>query len=795
MLNGRPQLVIDLTFGRLARKPYMFKALRIIIAIALLAFSGGLFAQNSTVNGFVYDAETGEPVIFTNVYMLGTTYGSATDVNGYYSISKIPAGSYTLTVTFLGYDTLSLPITLKKNEIITKKLLLKRSSVQIREFEVSAEKQEAQNQVRMSVTKITPKQIKQLPSVGAEPDLAQYLQVVPGVVFTGDQGGQLYIRGGSPIMNKVLMDGMIIYNPFHSIGFFSVFETDIIRNADIYTGGFNAEYGGRISSIMDIKTRDGNKTELTGKVGASTFGANVLLEGPMKKQTEAGGGSSSYILSARHSYLEESSKIFYEYIDSAGLPFNYTDIYGKLSFNGSAGSKFNLFGFSFNDNVKYQQISDLSWNSYGGGANFVLVPAGSATLIDGLFSFSNYNINLAEGDLPPRTSEIGGFNGSLNFKYFIRDDELKYGVEVLGFKTDFTFFNSIGREISQVQNTTELAGYMRYKKKAGNFIIDPGLRVHYYTSLSTISVEPRLGVKWNATENLRLKAAAGLYSQNLMAANSDRDVVNLFYGFLSAPDNLPDDFVDENGEVRTIEDPLQRAQHVIIGAEVDITRKLNLNVEGYFKNFSQVTNLNRNKIYNDTPDNADKPEELRKDYIIESGKAYGVDVVLKYDNKRYYFWAVYSLGFNERWDGFQTYNPVWDRRHNVNLLASYLFGKNNSYEFSVRWNLGSGFPFTQTQGYFGEETFSDGVGTDYTTSNAELGTILGELNKGRLPSYHRLDLSLKKSWDLKGKSKLEGTLSITNVYDRENIFYYDRVNNVRVNQLPIMPSLGVVYRF
>ena len=196
------------------------------------------------------------------------------------------------------------------------------------------------------VSIITPKEIKQLPSVGGEPDLAQYLQVVPGVVFTGDQGGQLYIRGGSPVQNKVLLDGMIIYNPFHSIGLFSVFDADIIRNADVYTGGFGAQYGGRISSIMDITTRDGNKNRLAGKVSATTFGAKLLLEGPIVKQKEEGGGSSSFIFSLKNSYLNQTSKSLYSYIDTNGLPYKFTDLYGKISLNGNNGSKFNLFGFN-----------------------------------------------------------------------------------------------------------------------------------------------------------------------------------------------------------------------------------------------------------------------------------------------------------------------------------------------------------------------------------------------------------------------------------------------------------------
>ncbi len=240
-------------------KKGLFTLLFLITALVTIAQKTG------TVRGFVYDTKTEEPIIFTNVFLKGTTYGASTDVNGYFLISKIPVGDYELATTFIGYDTASTAVSIKGGDVITQKLYISESAVNLSIFDVSAEKQEAQTEVKMSVVKITPKEIKSLPSIGGEADIAQYLQVLPGVVFTGDQGGQLYIRGGSPIQNKVLLDGMIIYNPFHSIGLFSVFDTDIMRNADIYTGGFNAEYGGRISSIMDITTRDGNKKELVEK--------------------------------------------------------------------------------------------------------------------------------------------------------------------------------------------------------------------------------------------------------------------------------------------------------------------------------------------------------------------------------------------------------------------------------------------------------------------------------------------------------------------------------------------------
>lgn len=752
-------------------------------------------AQNGTVRGFVYDEGNGEPVIFTNVVLKGTTIGAATDVNGYYSISRIPAGTYTIMVTSLGYDTAQAEVTVKDNDIITQKLFLKKGSIRLKEFEVSAEKQEAKTQVRVGITKLTPKQIEQLPSVGGEADLAQYLQVVPGVIFTGDQGGQLYVRGGSPIMNKVLMDGMVLYNPFHSIGLFSVFDNDIIRNADIYTGGFNADHGGRISSVMDITTRDGNKTRLAGKVGASTFAAKGMLEGPLKKQTTPGAGSSSFLLNFRQSYLDQTSKSLYSYVDSAGLPFDFTDVYGKLSFNGANGSKFNLFGFNFNDGVTYRGISDLGWKNYGGGANFVLVPSGSAVLIDGIFAFSNYRIELQEAELKPRSSEIASFNAGLNFKYFMGENEARYGIEILGFRTDFQYFNSAGSGYQQQQNTSEIAGYFRYKWTLGKVILDPGIRLHYYASLSVMNIEPRLGMKWNIRDDLRFKLSAGRYSQNLVAANSDRDVVNLFYGFLSSPDNLPSTLTTANGTVRDIKDPLQRANHYIAGFEIDLTSDISVNVEGYLKDFRQVTNINRNKLYEDTQEFQDKPDELKKDFIVETGKAYGADLQLKYEKGAMFVWAVYSYTYVDRFDGTIEYNPIWDRRHNINLVTSYSFGKFKSWTANVRWNFGSGFPFTQTQGYYGQLTFPDGVGTDYTQSNADLSTIYGALNQGRLPTYHRLDLGLAKVWRLSERQEVKLDLSVTNTYDRQNIFYYDRVRGKRVDQLPILPSVGVSYSF
>ena len=263
------------------------------------------------IKGFVYDNSTGEPVIFVNVLIKGTTIGCQTDKNGFFSIKKIATGNYTLISFGIGYDTTSKEVTAKLDDITNEKIFLSKKTRTLRSIKVSGRKMERTNNTEVSEIKVSPNQIKQLPSVG-EPDLAQYLQVVPGVVSSGDQGGQLYIRGGSPVQNKIMLDGMTIYNPFHSIGLFSVFETDIMKSADVHTAGFNAEYGGATSAVIDVSTRDGNRKRLSGKIAASTFAGKVILEGPLKKMDENGGGSTTFILSAKSSYLDKSSKIFFK---------------------------------------------------------------------------------------------------------------------------------------------------------------------------------------------------------------------------------------------------------------------------------------------------------------------------------------------------------------------------------------------------------------------------------------------------------------------------------------------------
>ncbi|MEI8278415.1 MAG: carboxypeptidase-like regulatory domain-containing protein [Bacteroidota bacterium] len=772
---------------------------RLELFILFILFSVSVFAQSphGVIKGFVYDKSTGEPMIYTTVYLAGTNIGVQTDVNGYFSIAQITPGTYKLQTTFVGYDTATISVTVKANDVISKKLFLNHQDQQLKGVEISAKKTEKATQVKAGVTTITPREMKLMPSAGGEPDIAQYLQVMPGVVFTGDQGGQLYIRGGSPVQTGILLDGVTIYNPFHSIGLYSVFETDAIRSADVLTAGFNAEYGNRTSAIVDIHTKDGNRNEISGKVSASPIMVRAMLEGPIAKPKTEDGGSTTFLLSIKNSYLDQTSKSLYGSLGEpfkSGLPYSFTDMYGKITFSGGNGSKLNLFGFKFddgarilNDSNRSLSTADLHWTATGFGTTFVVTPGNSATLINGKFAYSNYNIDYNEATSNPRNSSIGGFEAGINFTNFLKGySELKYGLEVSGNNTALTYYNT--SQVSTIltrENTTASLFFVFRKNFSEKLVLEPSLRVQYYSSISKMSPEPRIGLKYNLSDNIRLKAAAGMYSQNVISTKSDRDIVNFFTGFILSPDqsvkNLNGDVINYN---------LQTAYHLLGGIEVDI-KEVELNLEPWYKNFNQNIELNRNK---QLPGDAD--------FSSGDGVAYGLDLSAKYSHQRVYLWGVVSyqnVTYRTIDDAgnIQSYPPPFDRRWNINLLGSYAAGKKKDWEFSTRFNMGSPFPFTQTQGFYENvDPTKNGISTNSLQTNGNVGILYANaINGGRLSYYHRLDISVKKKFILNKKNSIEGTFSMTNVYNRNNIFYVNRIENVLVYQLPVFPSLSAVWNF
>lgn len=762
------------------------------------------WSQNASLKGTVKDSN-GEPIIGATVFISDPKIGTYTNDQGIYSFSKLPEGSLKIRFTYLGYDTVYQTIELKNGKTSVLNISMKESAMDLATVEIVDEKvnQLEPNKVTLGLVKISSKEINMIPTLGT-PDLAQYLQVVPGVVFTGDQGGQLYIRGGTPIQNMTYLDGAIIYQPFHSIGLFSVFDTDILRNVNVYSAGFSAEYGGRVSSVMDIETRNGNFRQLAGKIHTNPFTTGAILEGPIFKSK--GQPVASFLISSRTLHIDRTSKSFYSYInDTIGLPFNFFDIYAKTTLGAGANSV-NLFGFYQTDHVNYGFPSNYQWKSLGGGTQFRFLPANSLMNISGNLAFSNYKTTLqAVSENFDRYSQIGGFNGSFNFGYIFNSvDEFNYGLQFLGFRTDFVFTNSLGLITSQQNNNTEAAGYFKYKKVfrkkielpngevtyVSRLVLEPSLRLHYYNDHSYISPEPRLRAKIHVGK-LGINLATGMYSQNLVAATSDKDIVVLFQGFLSAPEAAANQRFKHN---------LQTGIHYLAGFEYQIADNFTAILEGWYKDFQQVTNINRDKMFPADPN-----------FITEKGWAYGVDWVLKYQTKNLFAYVTYGWAKVQRDDFKRVYYTVFDRRHTANVVLDYKLGefthestdgktlksikfKESKWEFSTRWTLGSGFPFTQTQSMFEKlQFYSNGSQSNYVQQNGTLAFVLSEdYNGARLPYFHRLDISIKRRFSFKDKVLLEINANAINAYNRQNIFYFDRIRYSRVDQLPIVPTVGVV---
>lgn len=757
----------------------------VVLVGLFLLLSQVVLGQAGKIKGFVYEQVNGEPLAGVTVQIKGKAMGAHTDLNGFFTIPKVSQGTYIVVVSSLGYETYEKSVTvLDDNDMQTIKINLVKKSRDLKELKISAKKEEKTYEAKVGMTRISPKELKLLPAIGGEADIAQFLQVMPGVISTGDQGGQLYIRGGSPIQNKILLDGMTIYNPFHSIGLYSVFETDAIRSADVMSGGFGVEYGDRTSAIVSVVTKDGNKKRTSGKVAVNPILAKVFLEGPLLKPIGDSSVAITYLASLKHSYLKSSSAALYGGLGepyASQLPYTFTDAYAKINLSANTGSKFSLFGFNFNDRVNFTGISDLSWKSYGGGTNFVIAPTNANSLISGGIYYSDYKIGLSEADNKPRESQINGFDANIKVtSYLPNHSELSYGVEFTGFKTAYQYYNFIGIRQEQNDYTTQVGSFIKLRKSFSNkLVIEPGVRVQYYASLPVTRIEPRMSMKYNASSNLRFKAAAGTYSQNLISTKSDKDIVNFFTGFLTAPDNeiiKPDGSVARNN--------IQKSYHLVLGTELDI-KNWEFTMEPWAKIFTQLIEINRYKLFPTDPD-----------FGIETGKAYGFDLTTKYAKGRYYLWGVYSYGSVTRNDGRQTYPTPYDRRHNINILAAYTAGKKSDWELSVRFNFGSAFPFTQTQSFTEQMDFSNGINTDYLTQNGNLNIVYAkDINGGRLSAYHRVDLSAKKRIATGVFSNLEISASVSNVYDRQNIFYIDRIRNTRTYQLPIFPTLGLAWSF
>ncbi len=780
----------------MSSRPFYNPLYNIILFLVGLILTIPGYSQTNLSNirgelkGYVYEQETGFVIPLATVALLETTLGSVTNEYGFYLVRKIPVGKYTMVVRCVGYEEARFTINISSEQPESQVVKLAKKSFELEAATITAGRKRWERMTPVGTQRLTVESMKNTPSLGVQSDLAQVLQTLPGVIFTGDRGGQLFVRGGAPIHNKVIMDGMTIINPFHSIGFISVFDTEILQSVDVYSAAYGAQYGGRVSSIMDIRTRPGNRTSFRGTASQSNIGYGLLLEGPLKKMTDSTNGSISYILSTKGSILRSSAPVLYPWLDSLGLPYRYNDFYGKVSFMEKNGNQFDVFGLHYSDAVIYKSAIRSQWNTTGGGFGFIISPAQSNTLFINRLALSRYAAQYGDPSSSPKSTIYDNLDMSIKGIHILDRFELTWAAEFTTVHTMYSYTRFDEMHIRDDMYTSDGIVLFQTKILWPKWILEPGLHLRIYSAIFTLYPEPRIKARYNISKNLSLNLAAGLYSQNLSSTSSEQDVVSVFQGFYTGIDA-----VEKYYRGLRIYKPTQQAWHAVAGLSWFDQKNLKLSAEIYVKDFYRLINYNQHQVYRYLGFDPDFPEYLSAPYIYETGWAYGIDFLLDYNVANYSVWLAYSFAYVTRQDEFAAYVPHFDRRHNLNLLGSYRFGKNRSWIARARWQFGSGFPFTQSAGFYEEFKSEDGTFWIDPWSEGDLAILYGPINEGRLPAYHRLDLSVNRAWKFPSGQQIELGASILNVYNRKNVFYFDRISQTRVNQLPIMPSLGIVFKF
>ncbi len=739
-----------------------------------LGAAPALAQRQVTLRGFITDQADGQPLTGANVAVQNlddpgqTIRGAVSDKDGFYQVNQLAAGRYGVRISFIGYaaytDTLALGLDL----FVTLSVELAPSEEALDEVVVQAEG--GATKVEAGLQTVRPKDLERIPTPDASGDLATYLQSLPGVVSLGDRGGQLFIRGGTPSQNLVLLDGLLIYQPFHIIGFFSAFPQDLVSYVDVYAGGFGARYNGRISSVIDVSTREGNKQFFEGAGSISPFLSSVRVEGPLRA------GTLSILASMRRSVVERLSPT----IIGEDLPFRFGDLFFKLQHTDRINNRCSLSGMHTYDQGRIDPKDEIrrdvfKWNNIVLGGRCFVFPAESPVLLDVNTGLSYVKNEVGSPDAPERSSNALQAGSEINLTRFAGDTEFHLGIFARMNWLDF-------RTAEQFQNIATddgvlfaFGGYFDAEMTFNDALkVTPGVALVIHPLNYPTSLEPRLRAVWKpgGEEGSReFSAALGIYRQTLVGVTDERDAGSAFIAWMPPPVN----------------DAQSRAIHALVGFQQQVGRWFRLAGEGYYKRLNSLPIPIWSTI-----------ARFTTTLTLAKGDAYGFDTRLEFQRKALYAYASYGYSWTEYfaqqdnfglWFGepIQRYNPPHDRRHQVNLLLSLDLGK---FKASARWQYGSGLPYTRPLGF--DELISLRTLVDVRTVYGTPRVLYERPYQGRLPDYHRLDVSVERAFPFR-----HGTLTVQagaiNLYDRANLFYFDLFTVRRVDQLPLIPNLSIKY--
>ena len=747
-----------------------------VIVLGLLP-GAGVRAQTASVRGFVTDASNGQPLELVNVALRDADdafRGTVTNRDGLFLLQGIPPGRYTLRASFIGYRVATDTLVLFPGETRTITLALVPGDTSLDEVLVEGERTSGAARLTAGQQTIRPRDIDLVPTPDLSGDLAGLLTSLPGVVSVGDRGGQLFVRGGEPSQNLVLLDGILLYQPFHILGFYSAFPSDIINRTDVYAGGFGSRFGERISSVIDVTTRNGNNQRFSGAATLSPFVSAARAEGPILRNRL------SVLASVRESLVEHGA----ETLVGEPLPFAFGDLFVKLHGLTSRSSRLSAIVLRTHDRGVLDRDTggrppdEVRWRNLAAGVRFLSLPSASPLMLDARVSFSRLPTELGPRDAPLRSSTIENLHFAADATFFGNRSDTDLGISFRIVKLRSRLgglYQNIEERDVRLQHA---AVYVEPEFHAGPGLrIRPGLRVQFFDVRFDPFLEPRLRLIW-ASGPHQVSAAAGIYHQAILGLSDRRDAASVFTAWTNVP--RPRSDLDD---VRAGRAP--RALHGLLGYRLTPSPSLELSVEGFYK---RLTNLFIAE-WTAFP-------RFTTNLQPATGRSYGFDLRAEVRRPPFYGYVTYGFSITRYearqaslrlWYGTEAlaFNPPHDRRHQVNALASLeVFG----FGLSMRWAFGSGLPFSQAVGFDGFALIDDVKSAARIPGFRRV--IYERPFNARLPTYHRLDFSVERTIRFR-RAALTGQFSLINVYDRRNIFFLDVFTLRRTDQLPLFPSFGL----
>jgi hypothetical protein len=761
----------------------------VLITFTLLFLNQLSSAQNKlTINGNVTDSGSGETLIGASVKLVGpVTTGAVTNSYGFYSIS-LPAGKYELSVSFIGYKTDTQTVDLSKSLKINIALT---ESNQLNEVVISAEKRN-ENVVnpQMGLQKITVKEINNVPVLLGERDVLKTLQLLPGIKSAGEGNSGFYVRGGSTDQNLILLDEAPVYNASHLLGFFSTFNSDAIKDVSVYKGGMPAQYGGRLSSVLDIKMNEGNRKEFTAEGGLGLISSRLKVEAPIVKD------KGSFMISARRTYIDAFLALS---PDSSvrGNTLYFYDLNAKANYQIDDKNTLFLSGYFGRDNLGINETFGFNWG------NSTLTLRWNHLFSDRLFSntsliYSNYNYvieNLMEESNFEVNSAIKNYNLKEDFEYSLSSrHSLKFGLNAISHTIGESSVNQANYES---RKGIELAAYVSdewavtdkinvvYGLRMSSFSpTGPGNFKTYDEEGNTIDVTPyKKGqvIKNYINAEPRISANVQIGPNSSLKAAYTRNVQNVHLMSNSTSTSPTDLYIMNSNNVKP-----------------EIADQI---ATGFFKNFSDNKYEFSAEVYYKTMQNQIEyrsgtdlrgNSNVEADLLYGKGRAYGVELFLKKKYGRFNGWIGYTLSKTERKfdaiNGARWFNAKQDRTHDLSLVG--IFKATSRWTFSSVFVYNTGNAVTYPSGKYqinGRTVFY------YTDKNAY-----------RTPAYHRLDLSATLEGKPGRKLQSSWSFGIYNLYNRQNAFAIDfeddpddasKTQVVRTTLFGIIPSVTWNFKF